>query len=224
MKKVFAVFTALALILAMAPFNASAVETEELGYSTLVDKAAAAFPEYAEKLLNPSYYPSAHAREAETGVLVVSETRAISDTESVTYAEYSDGLILLSGYEFTYDTDLISSTTGSTYKNVTIDIEAACVTDNYYTGYFYLDGFSYTLRSGYDNFDSITDPGDARKGSYCSMASLEDYTENESYTGYARVEYSLGFKVGPQASQVVTSYLTIHVGEDTIAVDHLGWN
>lgn len=54
------------------------------------------------------------------------------------------GLVLLSDYDFTYETTEVDYYTGSTYRSITIDIEAACVAAGY-NGYFYLDGVSYKL-------------------------------------------------------------------------------
>lgn len=223
MRKFVSLFLTLALLLTTISFEVSATEIEQSSYDSLIQKAAAAFPEYAEKIQNPKNSAYLYSRDATPRELLVSETRPISDVESITYAEYSDGLILLSGYDFTCDSTVVDSSTGSTYKKYTIDVEAACIAEGY-NGYFYLDGVSYILRNGYDNFDSITAPGTERKGTNCVSASRTDYTQNESYTGYARIAYYLGFRIGPKPTQFVTSNLTIHVGEDTAIVDHLSWN
>ncbi len=224
MKKLFALLLSFALFFTLVPFGVSAVEVEQQNYNTFVDKAIAAFPEYAEKLSNPSYHTSEHTRSATDRVLVVKETRPISDKESITYAEYSDGLILLSGYEFTYESTCVDSNTGNTEKSITINIEAAYVVDGHTEGYFNLNGVSYVLRYGVNNFDCITSPGTAVKGTNCVSATREDYTADESYTGYAQVIYMLGFKIGNYAGDVATSYLTLHVGEDTAVINHTDWN
>lgn len=52
--KFFAVLMALVMALTLIPFGAMAEENYSSNDTTLVDKAVAAFPEYAEKLLNPS--------------------------------------------------------------------------------------------------------------------------------------------------------------------------
>lgn len=224
MKKFLALFFSLVLLFTSVPFGVSATEAERIGYNALISKAAAAFPEYADKLISPSYDSSTYARDAVARVLVANETRHISDKEAISYAEYSDGLILLSDYYFTSSSSLVSSSQGTTYRNITINISAACVTDFNYDGYFYLDGVSYTLRTGDDVFDSITNPGTPRKGTNCTNYSREEYTENESGYGGARIAYRLTFKVGPQAYQVVQSILSLQVGGDTANLNHIGWN
>lgn len=224
MKRLFAMLISFALVFTLLPVDALAMESKRSGYDSLVEKAAAVFPEYSGKLLNPSYQNAMYTHDPADRVLVVKETRPISDRESITYIEYSDGLILLSGYNFTYESTVVDSSTGSTERKYTIDIEAACVFESSPDGYFYLDGVSYILRDGYDNFDSITDPGTARLGDNCLEPSRTNYVADESYTGYARLEYRLGFRYGTGDGDFVTSDLFIHVGEDTAIVDHLGWN
>lgn len=222
MKKLLALFLSVALMFTLVPFGVSASDTQQSGCDALVDKAVAAFPEYAAKMLNPSYCPSVNTRNTKARVLVVSETRPISDTESITYAEYSDGLVLLSDYNFTCEATEVDSYTGSAYTSITINIEAASISTGY-NGYFNLDGVSYRLYDGYDNFDRITNLGTERKGTNCISASRDTYTLKESDTGYAGIEYSLGFRIGPKTGQFVTSKLYFYVGCDTADVSHVSW-
>lgn len=221
MKKLFTFILSFAMIFTLVPCYASAAEVKQPSYDTLVSKAVAVFPEYAEKMLNSGCRPFTYSDNAPR-VLVISKTRRISDMETIIYAEYSDGMILITD-DFTCDTTLVSSSTGTTYKNYTVNIEAACIY-NGYKGYFYLDSVSYTLRNGVNNFDSITNPGTARKGTNCSNYSRNNYTANESDTGYAQISYRIGFKIGPKNGDIVTSDLTFYVGEDTAVLDHSSWN
>ena len=105
MRKTLALLMSLILALSLVPFGAFAAEENPSAYDTLVNKAAAVFPEYAEKLLNPSCNPSVFSQNAASSTLITRETRAFSDTESITYTEYSDGLILLSGCVIDYESD-----------------------------------------------------------------------------------------------------------------------
>ena len=140
MRRCLALFLSIALLLTTVPFVVFAAETKQLGYDSLVQKASAAFPEYAEKMQNPRGITFLNSQSPMPRELVINETRPISDTEYITYSEYSDGLILLSGYDFTYDSTTVSDITGSTSRDITIDIEATCVNDVGYTGYFSLKG------------------------------------------------------------------------------------
>lgn len=222
MKKLLAMLLSLIMVFTLVPLGVSASEVEESNHTTLVDKAVAAFPEYAERLLNPSY-SSTYARSATDRVLVVKETRSISDTESITYAEYSDGVILLSDYDFTYDSSLDNSYYGSTLRNVVIDIEAACILNGSTLGSFFLDDVSYIFYYGDNNFDCITGTGTGTKRGGCTSATRTTYIENESLEGYATLSYKLAFRVSSSAGAIVESYLTLYVGEDTAMIYHEGW-
>ncbi len=218
MKKYLALFLSLALLLTTIPFSASAAETQS-GHETLVQKACYAFPEYAEKMQNPQDGAQLYSRSAMPRELLVKETRPVSDTEYVTYSEYSDGLILLSGYDFTAESTTVNYVTGSTYRNITIDIEATCVNDVSYDGYFYLKGVSYSLRD--NEFDVITNPGTESRTGYCTKATRTTYTEKESYTTNAGIVYRLWFQLGPTGYYTVESQLSLYVGGDTAGLDHI---
>lgn len=221
MKKFITLFLSLSLLLTMLVLSVSAAELEQQGYDTLINKAVSTFPEYAGKLLSPTYNPSNSTRTASSRVLVKKETRPFSDTESITYIEYSDGLILLSAYEVDYETTVVGPTPNPNLnvRNFTINITATSVVNGYH-GYFYLNGVSYTLNAGLNNFDSITNFGTAERGTNCTNARRTSNVSNESYSGYARLAYDLVFKAGRTSRDVITTELTMHVGEDSAIVDH----
>lgn len=215
--KFFAVLMALVMALTLIPFGAMAEENYSSNDTTLLDKAVAAFPEYAEKLLNPSPNSSVFSRSAETRTVVVNETRAISEDETITYTEYSDGLILLSGCELDYESDCPGG--GGLNKDITINVTATCVNGSYY-GYFYLDGVTYRLNSGINNWDKISNTGTARKGSNCLYYNLNKYELSETPSNYAYIIYALSFRIGSTSGAILQTYLTISVGEDTAVIGH----
>lgn len=219
MKRFVIMLLAFALLLGTMSFNVSAVEIEQSGHGALVQKAMSAFPEYAEKLENPKGGAEFISREASIRELLVNETRAISSKEYITYTEYSDGLILLSGYEFTADTTTVNYVTGASSRDITINIEATCVNDVNYDGYFYLNGVSYSLRNS--DFDIITNPGTASREGYCTKATRTVFTAQETLTGYARIAYDLCFQLGPTGYYTMNSELLVYVGEDTAIVEHM---
>ena len=218
MKKLFALLLTVTMLFTVVPLGASATEEKQSG-NTLVNKAVAVFPEYAEKLLNPAPIGSVYANNEDGRELVVKKTRPISDNEVITYSEYSDGLILLSGFEATYDTTVTGSSSGPGYRDMTINIEAACVLSNG-TGYFYLNGVSYRLNDGWDRYDMITNEGSPSKGDHCTGYERQHFASNESAEGYARIQYGLDFRYGPQPTHFITTCLTLHVGEDSAIVEH----
>ena len=217
MKKFLVAFLSIVLLFTSIPFAASA---EQSGNDDLVNKAAIVFPEFAEKLLTPGSHPSTRSNYASARVLVTSITRPASDKEYITYNEYSDGLIMLSRTHFTSDSSTVNSSIGANYKDYTVNITAACKSD-YYTGYFYIDGVSYTIFNGANVFDVITNSGTPRKGTNCTNYERGSGTLNETYFSYAQISYNLRFKVGPSAGQEVNSLLTFSVGEDAAILSHV---
>lgn len=224
MKKLFSFFITFTLLFTFVPFNVSASEVEQSDDLTLTDKALIVFPEFAEKMSTPNNRTSTYSRRNANSTLVAKETRPISDTEFITYAEYSDGLILLSGYSFPYESSLDNAYYGSTFKSLTIDIEAECILYGSSIGSFTLDNVNYVINNGDNNFDSITDPGTGSKSGQCISGTRVDYRENETATQYARLSYELQFKLSNTPGDLVRSYLTLNVGEDTAVIDHSDWN
>lgn len=219
MKKLLALLLSLAVFFTFSPLSASAADFESPNNNVLVNKAVATFPEYAERLLNPNY-SSSRARSTMERVLVVKETRPISDTEYITYAEYSDGLILLSDYEFTYNTSGSSIYYGDTFKYITIDISATGRYDGSTLGVFYLNDISYTINYGDNIYDEINIPGTPSTSNRNTTYSDRTYWPDETDERYAKVSYKLRFKVD---SGYVESIITLDVGEDTALIDHYDW-
>lgn len=239
MKKLLAVFLSLVMMLTLIPYGVSAAEVEDSRETDLITKAADVFPEYADKLLNPRSRVATHSGNPTPRVLVVEKTRSVSDKESITYTEYSDGCILLrddycvyesealysddENPEFNEDSTVVSSDKGSFYKRYTINVTATCIGPyGGRTGYFYLDGVSYTILNGLVNYDSITNPGTARKGANCDYANRTVYERTEFDRGYARVAYNLTFRIGSGSGDVLHSVLAVSVGEDSATISHAG--
>lgn len=224
MKKFMALLLSLSLLLTMMPLYASAAEQEQKRGDTLINKAVFLFPEYSEKLLNPTYKPTDSTRATTARALVVKETRPFSNTESITYTEYSDGLILLSAYDVDYTTEVVGPYPhpNLSVRNFTINIEATSVVTGY-RGYFELNNVSYTINTGLNNYDCITNFGTGIKGDNCTGAELTDDVENETATNYARLQYNLAFRIGPHSGDFITTELIMHVGEDTAVIDHSVW-
>lgn len=222
MKKYFAIVLACILLLNTLPLGASATEADQEGYDSLVRKASIAFPEHADKMNNPEGLASAYSRNGEPREVLIKDTRAVSEEEFVTYTEYSDGLILLSGYKFTADSEATSNVQGATSRDITIDIEATCVNDTPYKGYFYLEGVSYSLK--YSDYDCITNTGTASSTGYCTKATRFLYNKTETDTSYAELGYELHFQIGPTGYHTVDSVLILWVGEDTAVLEHIDHN
>lgn len=221
MKKLVSFCLAVIMIFAILPVSAFAVETDQQGCEALINKAATVFPEYAEKLLHPTRNSSYSTQAASPRVLVANEVRPVSATESISLAEYSDGLILLSDYEditdYTYEPVGSVPDPSLSVRKYTANITATSVYNGYY-GYGYIKNVSYTINTGVNVYDKITNRGTVSKGSNCNSATFVYSRANESATGYAMLEYDFGFITGP--GQFITTELVINVGEDSAVVSH----
>lgn len=224
MKKLVSFCLAVIMIFTILPVSAFAAETDQQGCEALINKAATVFPEYAEKLLHPTRNSSYSTQAASPRVLVADEVRPVSATESISLAEYSDGLILLSAYEAD-DVDYIYEPVGPvpdpslSVRKYTANITATSVYNGYY-GYGYIKGISYTINTGVNVYDKITNRGTVSKGSNCNHAAFVSSRTNESATGYAMLEYGFGFKIGPRSDQFISTELVISVGEDSAVASH----
>lgn len=218
MKRVISLFLALTLFFSVSSLTASASEIESPAFDLLAKKAAKIFPEYAASIQNSRIRTNQFVKSDSPRTLKVNETRQFSETEYITYREYSDGLILLSSNEYTADSTVVDYVTGSTYRNITINIRAAC-SINGYSGCFCLDGVSYSLRNS--DYDIITNPGTMRLEGCCEKASRITYIPEETDTNYANIVYYLEFVVGPTGYYTVRSNMFFEVGEDTAVLDHL---
>lgn len=217
MKKCLSLVLTFVLLLSAIPFGAFAAETNQPSYDLLIQKASVAFPEYTEKMQNPAVNYASFSRTASPRELLVSETRSISNTETITYTEYSDGVILLSSTTLTADTTTQDYVTGSTYRKITVDIEAAYTGDK--KGYFYLEGVTYRLNDS--DYDVITSAGTASKSGSCTSATRTRFSSKETDTSYAQIIYNLEFVVGPTEDYTVISTLYFYVGTDTAIVEHV---
>lgn len=218
MRKTVAILVAFIMLFASIPFNVFASESESSGYNDLVAKASMAFPEYADRIHHSGSKLLKHSGSSAPRKMIVCETRKISDNEHITYTEYSDGIILLSDSNCTVDTSTVEYETSPSYRNITIDIHAACVTETGRDGYCEVKGVKYTLVSG--GYDYIRDRGQIVKGRSCLDATYSEYTLNEHATGYAVSTYNCSFKVSLDGHFVITTRIVLNVGDDSADVQH----
>ena len=129
MKKLFALLLVFAMIFATLPFTAFASEATSM-QSQLTIKACNAFPEYANKI-RAQEQQIAHNQLSvlsnQSKDVIINETRDISDTESITYTEFSNGVIMLTGSSVSYDVESDNTATSGSNVNHTVDIYAELV-------------------------------------------------------------------------------------------------
>lgn len=222
-KRISAILIVLVLLISCTPvvFAANKHRTQQ----DLIDLACATFPEYRNKILYQQV-ESPSARELSDVELVCSESRNISDLHTLTYSEYSNGLILLTEVEADDPTveyvDIISGSSATVY---TININATC-TGAY--GEFTAENIKFSLiSSGYDQINS--------KGTYsitnpemlgfigCQLVNSDNNPRviwNESASDNAEIEYQLSFRYAPYPSCICDTYLLLVVGDNDYVVSH----
>lgn len=168
---------------------AYAIDTDVSSSATALTKteisaiAVQAFPEYADKILaTPSTSASIlnNASSDPFGEVTVYETRALSDTESVTYIEYASSLAVVGVSQVT---SVTASSSGSGYSSKTVDVHVMC---SGAVNSFLLSGFQYTLvNSGYDQINNIGKFYDTATGATVSSSS-SNKKETSSKAAYAK--------------------------------------
>ena len=97
MKKFVAFFLSIAMVLPLLCTNAYAAKTEN---ESVFEKACELFPEYADTIRNEGIVPNGRSSDAQTRVKVFEETRKYSDSQSITYTEFSDGSAYVTSSDF----------------------------------------------------------------------------------------------------------------------------
>jgi hypothetical protein len=214
MKKIFCFLLSLIFVMASMPFTANASENNSDVQDELITLACVIFPEYADRITNP--VTTARTRSIGARELVITETRAVSENEYLTYTEYSDGLVLLTDNDFECSLSVTDRILGTTKTDVTATITATC---NLTSGYFRLSGVQYSLyKQGYDTINST---GSSSRSGNCIYAGLNSSVLTESAGRCAHLSYVLSFKIGNSAGDIVQSYLTLSVGNNTASVTNV---
>lgn len=218
MKKIISLLLCLALLLSL-PLSSYADAETNSPMDELITKACAAFPEYADKIRNQPIN-SQSTRTYTANYVVLSDSRDISDSETIYYDEYGDGSILLTSVQHACQAiidvsgDDKPSGTSSTGWNYTLSIKAGMAnTNSYYTW----SNIRLTIADGYDR---ITNTGTISKKGDCLDPSLTGKQLVETASKRAYVSYHLVFKIDPRPGYIKAVDLSVFVGRDTFNVDH----
>ena len=211
MKRLFSLLLALGIMLTSFPVNSYAAEEQER--DELINLACTVFPEFSEKILNPTIINQPYSRSIEEPVLVYSEARAISENEELIYSEYSNGAVLLTSYN--KELTRTSYESNSFAVHITANIKATCTSSS---GYFQLTGIKYSFLA--NDYDLITNTGTASKSGRCTAYSLYNSKLQENASGSAQLSYTLTFQLGSTGAQSVLTRLTLYVGSDSESVSH----
>ena len=219
MKRFLSIFLAFVMLLAVMPVSTYAAEAKT-ERDILLEKACAAFPEYASKIAADNVPIATYSAQQERTV-VFSETRELAGNELISYTEYSDGLALLSSVTPNSSVKYNGTTDVGTQIKVDITVTATCSGVN---SYFKASNIKFTIEEyGYDHIDSIGSPK-----AYPSSNTSYDNCQYHSYslTSYetasakASVGYSLSFRFASLPTAFITTRLWVGVGNNALSVDH----
>lgn len=187
MKRTLSIIIAILLTISCFIIPAFATETEMSEAEQLTEKACIAFPEYENIIRGEGANRQTRTYNSEPVILVTKETRAISETEQITYFGYSDGTAMLvstdEDYSY-YNTSNSSSEIipGGTSNTITITVKHSGA-----NGVLKLKNVAfYLLQSGYDR---ITSTGTIETSNGCSYrSSSTKFNEDSSGKAFIKID------------------------------------
>lgn len=222
-KTCFSLFLAFIMLLTTIPFTAAADNTSD--YDEIIDLACQIYPEHADKIRYQTITSADNTRSSDP-ILIYSDSRKISENETLLYSEYSNGIILLTDYDFYEVVTPVDSATGAGATAYTCNVRAACTN---IAGYFQINNFKYTLVSStYDRIDSLgtyyayeESNNGIENDCYFSASSKNPRTQmTETASSDAYANFSLQFRFSARQNDFFTSLLKISVGNNSMAVEH----
>lgn len=161
MKKIISLFVSFIMLLTLFPFSALAVEDSNSSYEALINLACEVFPEYESAIRGENINTYARSAPAGNDKVVHRESRAISDTETMSIAMYASGNVIVLRNNNT-STISLTSPSSSTNDISTIGVAGTAsfeVASNQYGYFFKLSDVAYTIYySGSDYFSSYGTP------------------------------------------------------------------
>lgn len=195
MKKLISICLALVMLLTAFPLNAFAAENTESEYDQLMALACEVFPEYASTITAAYSDSLSRARSSADYSVVHSETRNVSDNESMTLALLASGDVFLIDNQTTTTSISIPSQSTTDISNVGVNgtatfkftstLDSGCVAT--------LSNVGFTL--WYYATSHFTYYGDATYNGF--------YYFNCGGASESEIKYSIGF--GPLSSGMFVS-------------------
>lgn len=214
MKRSISLFLAIIILIAALPLSVLASDAQTTERDRVFTLACEAFPEYASTIRGDAV--STFARWNGNRELVFSETRAISENESILYGQYSDGSAIIididnQSVEFdgTVDNSTFEQFTGG--KNGTASFTIFCTDKENYPGSYKISNFKYKI---YDNtWDMIVSKGSITKND-CS--GNEELTPNETISKSASLVCNISFYGKWSNYPKLGVKFTIYVGNNRV--------
>lgn len=214
MRKLLSVLLAVIMLLSLSvPALASETSSDR---AELIELACDVFPEYEDKILSSNSSASTYSRTQAEPVLIVNESRAVSESETLLYTEYSDGTVLLTDWEVTAKSPTVTIEdrySSSFAVNYTVTLKATCTS---VTGYYKLQNVKFSLINS--AYDEITDTGTEVLNEGCTNSSIS--CKPIESTTPANISCDLIFRYADYASCIVQTKLKLNVSNDSYSVSH----
>ncbi len=215
MKKIISMILVAVLLCTSLPMSAYASE-DEIVREELLTKACEAFPEFADKITNPQISMAPNTRSTGNQEPVYTETRQLSDTETIIYTEYASGLVLLTGIEGEWSRTVNDYESSSFAVIYDINITASL---NEPSGTFRLKNVKYTLVN--NGYDAILSKGTPSRSTGCNGATEIVARMNETASQDAMILYELHFQFASSGYYTCRTELTLTVGDNRADITHV---
>lgn len=219
MKRTISLVIAVLMAISYFSIPAYAAETALSEADQLTEKACIAFPEYENIIRGQGVVNQARTFSNESPSLIVKETRAISDTEEITYFGYSDGTAILAlvseDEDFEYSTSNGSYETipGGTSNTITVTVKSSEA-----NGTLKMQNINFYFLSGYDR---IVNTGTITTTQYCTKGTVSTKLyEDASGDAYIRIDDSkFATDATGNGGHVKIVDISFYVGQNRMAVD-----
>lgn len=181
MKKLISICLCAIMMLTMLPVGVYAAESDFSERDELIALACEVFPEYAYLILSDASSVNIKSpRTSDTSNVIMSQTRNISDTESLTISQLSSGsVIIIQQSTSSFPITIVDSST-SDISNVGVSGTASFkMTCTGGLGTFYLNNVRFTIY--YNASDYFTNTGTA---SYDNNVLLGDVNTSSTFIDY----------------------------------------
>lgn len=175
MKKAISILLCFVLTLSVFPVPSHAVETTETEYDRIISLACSLFPEYTSYLLNKNPRINSSTYTLANDEIIYSETKHISDSESLSLSVYASGNTILINAISSYVELTCPSSSVNDIGSVGVSGTATfnVVVPPFYE-YFTLSGVAFTIY--YTGSDYFSNTGSYRMSNGVSIAGTTNIT------------------------------------------------
>lgn len=204
MKKLLSMCLDAILLVTLFPVHALAVEYSE--DDDLIELACEVFPEY-EASIRGEIFPKNENSRSSNREVIISESRQVSENQTLYYTEYSDGVALVASSGFTPTETIINNDTGASATTITSKLVVKCTWSNQE---FICNNVKYVTVSSQPDY--IISTGNLSDSDTNDAYVKENTKYKENSSGPARIDYYAQFQLLPQFNSTPlepTIYFTV---------------